>query len=121
MHEFPGPHDRIRRVLDAALAGCTYTSSRTEGDGSVLVLQARRADGRGVGVRFRAVKASETDTPPEPGAPLTVESVKRESTSLVSRFLPILKPPGPAYARVRIGAGPATLEVVCQDAEWWEE
>jgi hypothetical protein len=50
-----------------------------------------------------------------------VKGVKREGLSLVSRFFPLFKPPGPAYARVRIDAGPATLEIVCQDAEWWEE
>jgi hypothetical protein len=120
MHEFPGPHERIRRVLERALPGSTYVSSQTEGDG-VLVLRARRSDGRNVGVRFRAVKTSETNTQPEAGAPISVKSVKREGMSLVSRLLPILKPPGPAYARVRIEAGAASLEVVCQDAEWWEE
>jgi hypothetical protein len=52
---------------------------------------------------------------------LTVRSVKREGVSLVSRFFPIFVPPGPEYARVRIDAGPATLDIVCQDAEWWEE
>jgi hypothetical protein len=50
-----------------------------------------------------------------------VKSVKRHGVSFVSRFFPLIKPPGPAYARARIHAGPATLEVVCQDAEWWEE
>lgn len=120
MHEFPGPQDRIRRVLEAALSGCTYVSSRSEGDG-LLVVQARRPDGRGVGVRFRAVTDSEMDREPEVGAPLTVKSVKRYGLSLISRLFPLLKPPGPPYARVRIEAGSATLQVVCQDAEWWEE
>jgi hypothetical protein len=121
MHEFPGPHDRIRRVLETALTGCTYVSTQSEGDGTLLVLQARKPDGRGVGVRFRAVKSFETNVPPETGAPITVKSVKRHGVSFVSRFFPLIKPPGPAYARARIHAGPATLEVVCQDAEWWEE
>jgi hypothetical protein len=52
---------------------------------------------------------------------MRVRSVKREGGSLLSRLLPLFKPPGPAYARVRIDAGPATLDIVCQDAEWWEE
>ena len=121
MNEFPGPQDRIRRVLNTALVDCTYVSSQPEGDGSIFVLLARRPDGREVGVRFRGVKNSTGDSGPAAGAALTVKSVKREGLSLVSRFFPILKPPGPMYARVRIDAGPATLDIVCQDAEWWEE
>ena len=120
MHEFPGPQDRIRRILDQALVECTYVASRNEGEG-VFLLQARRADGRAVGVRFRGVKNSDTNAHPEPGVPLKLKSVKRAGGSLVSRLFPLIKPPGPAYARVRIEAGPATLEIVCQDAEWWEE
>jgi hypothetical protein len=121
MHEFPGPEQRIRRILETALADCTYVTSRIEDDGSQLVLQARRSGGREVGVRFRGVKESEINVQPEPGAVLRVRNVKREGLSLVSRLFPLLKPPGPMYARVRIDAGPATLDVVCQDAEWWEE
>ena len=120
MHEFPGPQDRVRRILDGVLDDCTYVSSRTADDASLL-LQGRRSDGRDVTLRFRGVKDSNTNTQPEAGAPLVLKSVKREGLSLVSRLFPILKPPGPVYARVRIDAGPATLDIVCQDVEWWEE
>lgn len=120
MHEFPGPQDRIRRILEGVLVDCTYEASRQEGDTN-LVLHGRRKDGKDVFVRFRGVKDSDTDVQPERGAPLALKDVKRESVGFVSRFFPIIKPPGPAHARVRIEAGSATLEIVCQDAEWWEE
>jgi hypothetical protein len=125
MHEFPGPQDRVRRVLASALANCTFASSRSEDGGRSFVLLARRSDGRPVGVRFRGVRkdggAPTAERQPEAGAALSVKSVKREGGSLVSRLFPLIKPPGPMYARVRIDAGPATLDIVCQDAEWWEE
>jgi hypothetical protein len=123
MQEFPGPQQRIKRVLDQAFVECSFASSRMEDGGKAFVLQARRSDGRSVGVCFRGLRQSDvpSDRQPEPGAPLTVRSVKREGVSLVSRFFPIFVPPGPEYARVRIDAGPATLDIVCQDAEWWEE
>jgi hypothetical protein len=123
MHEFPGPHERIRRILENALVpGCTYVSSRPENSGAVFVLLARRGDGKRVGVRFHGVRDADPNTgQPDPGAPLQLRSVKREGGSLLSRLFPLFKPPGPMYARVRIDAGPATLDIVCQDAEWWEE
>jgi hypothetical protein len=58
---------------------------------------------------------------PEPGTPLKLHSVKRDGVSLISRIFPLFKPPGAAYARVTIDAGAATLTIVCQDAEWWED
>ena len=123
MHEFPGPHERIRRILDNALANCTYVSSGSENGGQTFVLRASRTDGRQVGVRFYGLRDDQPDDGrhPEPGSTLRVQSVKRDNVSLISRLFPIFKPPGPAYARVRIDAGPATLDIVCQDAEWWEE
>jgi hypothetical protein len=121
MHEFPGPQDRIRRILDNALVDCTYASSQLEGDGAMLVLWALRTDGRRVGVRFRGVKESETTEEPAPGASLKVRSVKKEGGSVVGRLFWIFKAPELPNARVRIDAGPATLDIVCQDAEWWEE
>jgi hypothetical protein len=123
MHEFPGPESRVRRVLENALGDCTYVSSGSEDGGTRFVLRASRSNGKRVGVRFHGLREGQPgDGPgPAPGSPLSVRSVKREGGSLVSRLFPIFKPPGPVYARVRIDAGPATLEIVCQDAEWWEE
>lgn len=123
MHEFPGPQDRIRRILQNALVDCSFVSSRVEEAGRSFVLMARRSGGRVVGVRFYGVRDADATGGPQPeaGTPLKVRSVKRHGVSLVSRLFPLFKPPGPAYARVRIDAGPATLDIVCQDAEWWEE
>jgi hypothetical protein len=125
MHEFPGPQDRIRRVLENALVECTFVSSRPEDAEGTFVLLTRRSDGRSVGVRFRGMRDGSapggSERQPDPGSPVNVRSVKREGGSIVSRLFPLFKPPGPMYARVRIDAGPATLDIVCQDAEWWEE
>jgi hypothetical protein len=123
MHEFPGPDHRVRRVLEQALINCNYVSSGPEEGGKTFVLRVSRSDGRSVGVRFHGLRDGMPDDGrrPEAGGAITVRSVKREGGSLVSRLFPIFVPPGPIYARVRIDAGPATLEIVCQDAEWWEE
>ena len=122
MHEFPHPKNRVRRVVESALAGCTYVSSRTEADGSMVVLQARRANGKRVTVRFRGVRESEATAEPEFGTPLSVVKVGNGNRfNIVSTLLPILRPPGPPHARVTIDAGGARLDIVCQDAEWWED
>ena len=122
MHEFPHPKNRVRRIVEAALANCSYVSSRSEGNGSTLLLQARRSDGRRVNVRFRGVRESEATSEPEFGTPLRVVSVGNGNRfNLLSVVLPILKPPGPPHARVTIAAGSARLDIVCQDAEWWED
>ena len=122
MNEFPSPHERIRRVLDSALSsGSTYLDSQDEANGGTYTLRARRGDGREVGVRFRGVSNGMEAAGPDSGLPLTVRDVKRVSGSVLSRLFPLLKPPGQAYARVRIEVGAAVLEIVCQDAEWWEE
>ena len=34
--------------------------------------------------------------------------------------LPSMRNVGGGYVRVRIEAGAAMLDIVCQDAEWWE-
>jgi hypothetical protein len=112
---------RIRRILENALSGCTYVSSKSEA-GDMLVLKARRANGRGVTVRFRAVRDSEATDVPSPGEPLRLRKVgSGDKRSLIGMLLPILRPPGPAYARVTIEAGTARMDIVCQDAEWWED
>ena len=122
MHEFPHPKNRVRRIVEAALADCSYLSSRSEDGGSMLLLQARRSDGRRVSVRFRGVRESEATAEPEFGTPLRVVSVGNGNRfNLISTVLPILKPPGPPHARVTIEAGTARLNIVCQDAEWWED
>jgi hypothetical protein len=121
MHEFPHPKNRVRRIVEAALTDATYVSSRSEEDATVL-LQARRSDGRRVSVRFRGVKESEATAEPEFGTPLKIVKVGNGNPfNIISTLLPILRPPGPPHARVTILAGAARLEIVCQDAEWWED
>ena len=115
---------RLRRILDNALEACLYDSSETQEDGRMLVLMAHRAAGQAVTVRFRGLKSSEANAQPSAGAPIHVGSVDVGSTGCLSLFgfaFPALRSPGPGYARVRIEAGDARLDIVCQDAEWWEE
>ena len=121
MHEFPSPDVRIKRILDNALGACTYISASKDADAHMLVLHTLRTNGRRVGVRFRGVKESETTGEPTSGASIKVRSVKKEGGSVVGRLFWIYKAPELPNARVRIDAGPATLDIVCQDAEWWEE
>jgi len=128
MHEFPHPKNRVRRIVESALVDCSYVSSRSEGDGGTLLLQARRANGKRVNVRFRGVKESDATAEPEFGTPLRVVKVDdghgRVASALLVIFggiVALLKPPGQPHARVTIQAGTARLDIVCQDAEWWED
>ena len=113
--------ERLRRILDNALEGASYESSHSEDGGNMLVLQARRSDGRQVNLRFRAVRESEATQELSAGDPLRLKSVgSGTKRTILGLLLPILRPPGPAYSRVTIEAGAARLQVVCQDVEWWE-
>jgi hypothetical protein len=114
----------MRRILENALTGCLYDSSETEEGGRMVVLHAHRAGGQHVSVRFRAVDRSDATTNPEPGAPMSLRSVDLVNPgclSLLAFAFPQFRSPGPGYARVRIEAGTARLDIVCQDAEWWED
>jgi hypothetical protein len=120
---FTNQEARLRRILDNALAGARYDSSEPEEGGRMLLLRAHRDDGRRVNVRFRGVSKSEASLEPQPGAALRLRSVdvlNPGCLSVLGLFFPRLRSPGPGYARVRIEAGASRLEVVCQDAEWWE-
>ena len=116
---FTDQSERLNRTLTNALNGTTYVSSHPEENGRHFVVIARRDDGKRIGVRFRACeKQPQVTLAPE--ARLQLRSVG--SRVSLMRFLPF----GGLfvdrkYAHVRIAAGAATLEVVCQDAEWWEE
>ncbi len=112
------PRSRMQHILRKALEGCAYESSRREGD-AALVIEARRADGRRVSVRFRGLKASASDSEPATGAPIVVKSVG--GMSLWRIFLPIPVGAIGFAQRVRIEAGAARLEIVCEDVEWWED
>ena len=124
---FTDQRERLSRILENALTNTTYESSEREPDGRVLVLHGRRA-GHPVTVAFRGVHDSTTNQEPSPGAPLSFKSVQVRSglIALLDFLLPDALFPGiksvrSGYARVRIEAGAARLDIVCQDAEWWED
>jgi hypothetical protein len=114
------PRDRLRNTLRRALDGLEYVESHRDGD-RVLVLSGRRADGRRVQLRFLGLKDSESDSEIAAGSPLKLKSVGRPEKSVLSMFVPAIFK-GPSHAsRVRIEAGTAKLEIVCEDVEWLED
>ena len=116
--DFTNQRDRLHKVVENALNGATYLSSRDE-DGRVLLLEAKRA-GKYVFVRFRGVRQSDATATPESGAGLRFIGVgSADKFSLLRFFFPFARP-GSGAARVRIEAGSARLDIVCEDAEWWE-
>ncbi len=117
---------RLREAVRHALEGCAYESSSTK-DG-VFVLDARRPDGRKVQVRFLGVKSSTAEPRPPAGASLAlqrVQSARKLSLLDIVLFWRLFS--GPSYGtdlharRVTITAGETQIEVVCEDAEWFEE
>lgn len=121
---FTDQRGRLTRILENALAGSLYDSSETEDEGRMLVLHAHRASGTPVSVRFRAVQSSDATAVPEANAPLSLRDVSVGGggcLSLLGPIIPIFRTPERGYARVRIEAGAARLDIVCQDAEWWED
>jgi hypothetical protein len=110
---------RLRRIVSQALDGASYEASETE-PGGMLVMHALRPDGSAVHVRFRGVRDSATTAWPQRGAPLRVKSVGSTESFFVFLLPRILRGPAPFAARIRLDAGGATIDLVCQDAEWWE-
>jgi hypothetical protein len=118
---FTDQNGRVRRTVEAALgAGCVFEASRSEEDGRFVVIEARRTDGQGIGMRFRGVRESTMSSQPEAGAALRLRGVGAPGLSLLRLVLPGMRNVGGGYVRVRIEAGAAMLDIVCQDAEWWE-
>jgi hypothetical protein len=121
---FTDQRGRLRRILENSIDGCLYDSSETEEEGRMVVLHGHRRDGGAVSVRFRGVNSSDATEAPVPGVVLDVRSVdilRPGCLSLLAFAFPRFRSPGPGYARVRIDAGAARLDIVCQDAEWWED
>ena len=119
---FTDPTARIRRTVENALKGSSYESSRSEENGRLLVVEAKRANGRFVHLRFRGVSQSEASEVPAAGSALRLKSITHGGRfSLLGLFLPQMRLPRVGSARVRIDAGSARLDVVCEDAEWWED
>ncbi|HLG10931.1 MAG TPA: hypothetical protein VI876_04145 [Dehalococcoidia bacterium] len=124
IHPFTDQRARLRRILENALQGALYDSSEREADGRVVVLHAHRSGGGPVTVTFRGVGDSQATQEPVAGASLHLRGVEVHRlglTSLLGLFFPQMRSPGSGYARVRIEAGDARLDIVCQDAEWWED
>jgi hypothetical protein len=119
---FTDQRQRIRRVLENALTGCSYVASERDSQGATLLLTARRGETRRVNVRFRGVRESDASAEPAAGSNLRLRHVGSGSKfSILAMLVPLLRTPGPAYTRVTIEAGDARLDIVCQDAEWWED
>jgi hypothetical protein len=99
-----------------------HGSSVRESEGSTLLLTGRRADGKRVNVRFRAVRESDASAEPAAGSALRLQKVSdARKFSLWRILIPFPHGHSPSFARVTIEAGDARLDIVCQDAEWWED
>jgi hypothetical protein len=119
---FTDQRERLRRIVHNALDGTKYESSRPEEDGRLLVVEAKRPDGTIVAVRFRGVRSSDADALPAAGTSLRLQSVSTGGGFwLLGLLIPAFRGLPRGTARVRIEAGSTRLEVVCEDAEWWEE
>lgn len=121
---FTDQRARLRRILENSVDGALYDSSETEEDGRMVVLHAHRQGGQRVSVRLRGVSSSDATEDPRPGDAMSlrgVDLVNPGCLSLLAFAFPRLRSPGSGYARVRIDAGAARLDIVCQDAEWWED
>ena len=121
---FTDQRERLRRIVENALEGCTYDSSREE-EGRLLLVEARRqADGARVYLRFRGVERSEATADPAPGSAIRLGGVGAPRGSgildFVIPFRRLFRPRSNAL-RVSLAVGSARIEVFCEDAEWWEE
>ncbi len=114
------PHARLRTVVRTAFRDAMYESAEPK-EGGQFIITGRRSDGRKVHVRFRGVTDAEASDPSLEG-PLSLASVRSaERFSLLRLRFPFgYHAPTVGSSRVRINAGKGTIEVVCQDAEWWE-
>ena len=123
MTSFTNQEHRLRMIVGNALNGTTFLASHAEEDGKHLVIEARRSDGRHSAVRFRAVSNAEATTGTEVGVPLKLANVVSGPTGCMPLgwFFPALRGIPRGVSRVRIEAGDARLDIVCQDAEWWED
>jgi len=113
---------RLERLLSNALDGCLIDTIVEETKGR-LVINAHRAKGQVVGVRFLGLHHWEATADPEPNSPikLTGVSIGGGGKAFLRAFLPWAHGPMPLGSRVRIAVGSARLTIDCEDAEWWQE
>jgi hypothetical protein len=121
---------RLRRIVENALNGAAYEASHYEEDGRHLVIDALRTDGRHVHVRFRGVQAPNAPLEPRIGDQFRLRDVDSPYAPGLSGLLLSLgvlwpfgrrRNPVQLASRVSIDAGPSRLQIVCEDAEWWED
>jgi hypothetical protein len=121
---FTDQRQRLRRIVENALDGATYEASHSEADGRLLVIEARRAGGQRIVLRFRGVRRSDADAMPAAGTTLRLQGVSADRVSCIGVVIPIIGPilsRSSGASRVRIEAGATRLDIVCEDAEWWED
>ena len=123
---FTDQKERLRRIVGNALDEAAFESSRLEDGGEHLLVEARRPGGQLVSVRFRGIRDPDAIAIPPLGTALHLNSVSSAGRAsmrgklwkLLSFFLPNS---GSDKMRVRIRAGDTRLDIVCEDAEWWED
>jgi len=111
----------MRRTLENALDGCLVQVIREEPERR-LVIEAHRAQGQKVSVRFLGVQKWEATSEPPPESPIRLRGVGG-GMGLVD-FIFLLNPfhhPMPPSTRVRIEVGTSRLVIDCQDVEWWQD
>jgi hypothetical protein len=85
----------------------------------MVVIEALRTDGRRIHLRFRGVTKSDATLEAVPGEALRLRSIGRATRFSLLGLL--FGGDSHGASRVRIDAGKTRFEIVCQDAEWWEE
>ena len=120
---FTDQSHRLSMIVSNALDGTMFVASRSEENGRHLVIEGRRDDGRVSAVRFRVVSNAEATSGTEVGVPLKLKNVNAGPTGCLPLgwLIPAFRGIPRGVSRVRIDAGGATLDIVCQDAEWWED
>ncbi len=125
---FTDQRARLRRILENSIEGSLYDSSETEEDGRAVVIHAHRPAGQPVSVRFRGVTSSDATAEPQAGDAVSPRNIRVSEKGCLSAlmFIPFFRSspfgsPVADSARVTIDIGAARLDIVCQDAEWWED
>ncbi len=119
---FTDPNRRLQRILTSALESCLLDTIVEEPERRI-VINAHRAEGQVVGVRFFGIEKFDATVEPEPNSLIKIRGVGTGGglSLFLRHFLPWKQQSIPLGSRVRIEAGGAQLTIDCQDAEWWQE